>query len=327
MTTAALPHLQDTVALIDCHYLAPEHVAAFLMVHEGRGAFVDNGVTSSVPYLLDAAAQKGLAPRDIEYIIVTHVHLDHAGGTSALLDACPNATVLAHERAARHIIDPSRLIKGSMAVYGEEFFKRVFGNIHGCDPGRVRAVADGETIDWRGRGLRFHYTLGHCSHHAVIHDLETNGLFTGDALGICHFRLQTGHRPFVFAAATPTEFDVPGAKEALQIIVNTGCERLFVSHYGQFEGVQPFVDSAAEALDRCQAILDEAIPSGLEGEALQAFVEERVRAAIDAHLVSCGVTTTPAMREALEVDVRLDTAGITHAALRGRRQRGDGTRG
>ena len=326
MTAATLPHLQDTVALIDCHYLAPEHVAAFLMVQDGRGAFVDNGVTSSVPHLLAAAASKGLEPADIDYIIITHVHLDHAGGTSALLDACPNATVLAHERAARHIIDPSRLIKGSLAVYGQEFFDRVFGTIHGCDADRVRVVADGETIDWHGRELRFHYTLGHCSHHAIIHDLGTNGVFTGDALGICHYMLQTGHRPFVFAAATPTEFDVAWSKEALDTIVNTGCERLYVSHYGQFEGIAPYVESAMEALDRCQAILDEAIPSGLEGKELEALMEERVRAAIDAHLLSCGVEATPAMREALEVDVRLDTAGLMHAVLRGRRGPGDGTR-
>lgn len=316
MTTAALAHLQDQVALIDCHYLAPEHVAAYLMVHEGRGAFVDNGVTSSVPHLLEAAAEKGLAPEDIDYIIVTHVHLDHAGGTSALLDACPNATVLAHQRAARHIINPARLIRGATAVYGEAFFQRVFGAIHGCEASRVRAVEDGETIDWRGRGLRFHYTLGHCSHHAVIHDLGTNGLFTGDALGICHYLLQNGHRPFVFSAATPTEFDVAWSKEALDIIGNTGCERLYVSHYGQYEGIEPYIESAREALDRCQAVLDEAVPCGLEGDALEGFVEERVRAAIDAHLVSCGVEATPLIREALEVDVRLDTAGLMHAALR-----------
>jgi glyoxylase-like metal-dependent hydrolase (beta-lactamase superfamily II) len=320
MTVAALPHLQDQVALIDCHYLAPEHVAAFLMVQDGRGAFVDNGVTSSVPHLLAAAAGKGLAPEDIDYIIVTHVHLDHAGGTSALLDACPNATILAHERAARHIIDPSRLIKGSLAVYGQEFFDRVFGTIHGCDANRVQVVKDGETIDWHGRGLRFLYTLGHCSHHAIIHDLETNGVFTGDALGICHYRLQTGHRPFVLPAATPTEFDVAWSKQAVETILATGCERLFVAHYGQFEGVAPYAESVFESLERFQGILDEAVPSGLEGEALQQLVEKRVRIEIDQHLLSCGVEVTAEMREALEVDVRLDSAGLTHAALRLRRE-------
>lgn len=319
MPSATLPEMQNEVVLVDCHYLEPEHVASFLIVHEGQGAFVDNGAPNAVPHLLDAAARQGLPPEDIAWIIVTHVHLDHAGGTSPLLDACPNATILAHGKAARHLIDPSRLIAGTKQVYGEALFEQMFGAIHPCDAGRVRVVEDGETVDWNGRGLRFHYTLGHCSHHAIIHDLHTNGVFTGDALGICHYGLQIGHRPYVFAAATPTEFDVAESRRALDTILNTGCEYLFVSHYGQYAGPEAYAASAHASLDRCEAVLEAAVASTFEGEALRQLVEEGVRTAIDEHLAACGVDATAEMRGWLETDIRLDTAGILHAALRRRR--------
>src|SRR5215472_4702718 len=141
------------ITAVDAEYLYPGHAAAHLIVDGGRAAFVDVGTNSSVPYLVAALDELGIAPEAVEYLLLTHVHLDHAGGAGALMRELPNARALLHPRGAPHIIDPTKLIAGSKAVYGEERFRRMYGELLPIAPGRVHAVADGERVVLGGRTL------------------------------------------------------------------------------------------------------------------------------------------------------------------------------
>ena len=144
-------HVNDSIEAIDCHYGGPEKTAAYLMVERGRACFVDNNTNSAVPRLLEALERRGIAREAVDYAIITHVHLDHAGGTAALLEACPNAKVLAHPKATRHLISPERLIAGSKAGYGEEQFHFLYGEIRPVPEERVISVEDNALVVWSGR--------------------------------------------------------------------------------------------------------------------------------------------------------------------------------
>jgi glyoxylase-like metal-dependent hydrolase (beta-lactamase superfamily II) len=158
--------IHESVQTIDCDYIRPNFAAAYLLREGNRAAFIDNNTAHSVPLLLKALENSGLTPEQVDYVIITHVHLDHAGGSSALMKACPNAKLLAHPRAVPHVVDPRRLIAGARAVYGDETFEKLYGVIEPIAAERVRAVNDGEAIIWGAKMLRFFHTRGHANHQS-----------------------------------------------------------------------------------------------------------------------------------------------------------------
>ena len=136
------------IEVIDCKYLRPQFAASFLIQEGERAVFVENNTAHSVPLLLGRLRVRKLSPNQVDFIIVTHVHLDHAGGSHALMEACPNAILLAHPRAAKHLIDPTRLVESAKRVYGVEHFRELYGEIGAIPKERVREMADGEGIGW-----------------------------------------------------------------------------------------------------------------------------------------------------------------------------------
>ena len=153
------------ITAVDCEYLYSGHAAAHLIVDEGRAAFVDVGTNDSVPYLLGALDELGIARAAVDYLLLTHVHLDHAGGAGALMQELPNARALLHPRGAPHMIDPTRLVAGAKAVYGEESFRRMYGELLPIPSSRVRVVADGDRVALGSRSLELIHTPGHAQHH------------------------------------------------------------------------------------------------------------------------------------------------------------------
>ncbi|MEK7793515.1 MAG: MBL fold metallo-hydrolase, partial [Candidatus Hydrogenedentota bacterium] len=181
----------EHITTIDGNYTCPQRAAAYLLVDGDEAAFVDNVKRFAVPDLLAALSQRGLSSEQVRYIIVTHVHLAHSGGTAELLKHCPNATVIAHPRAGRHLIDPSKLIAAARPIYGDELFEREFGVIEPVPAERVRIVEEGDTLDFGARTLEFLHTPGHAKHHLSVIDPGTESALTGDAYGLAQLRLQT----------------------------------------------------------------------------------------------------------------------------------------
>ena len=188
----SLPH---GIHAIDTGFHRPRFDAAYLMVEAGRAAFIDTGTNHAVPRLLAALAATGLAPEAVDWLIVTHVHLDHAGGAGLLLRSLPNARFVVHPRGARHMIDPSALYEGARAVYGDEEMARSYGKLFAVPAERVVSPVDGETLALAGRPLHFIDTPGHARHHHCIWDERSRGMFTGDTFGLSYREFDVGGRP------------------------------------------------------------------------------------------------------------------------------------
>lgn len=279
----------DSITLIDGHYLIPGRAAAYLVKDGDEAAFVDNVTRFSAPYLLEALERNGLAPGQVRYIIVTHIHLDHSGGTAELAKQCPNATVVCHPRAERHIIDPEKLVAGAIAVYGEEEFRKLYGEIEPVAAERVQSLEDEATLPLGNRTLRFLHTPGHAKHHFVVEDSATNSMFTGDAFGLCYPQLQGGARAYLNYVCAPPQFDPQPAKESVRRIMETGVDRVYVTHFGPTTAVQEGGEQLLDVLDVFDAIADDAAATELEGQALYDYCAGRALDVTKAELVKCGL--------------------------------------
>ncbi len=297
---------------IDCDYLFPRYAAAFLLVEGRRAAFIENNTTHSVPKLMQALAEQGLQPADVEYVVITHVHLDHAGGSSALMKRCPNATLLAHPRAVRHIVDPTKLIAGAKAVYGEARFAALYGEIEPVAADRVRAMADGEALAWGSRQWEFFHTRGHANHHFCLWDSSLRATFTGDSFGVAYPDLQTAGR-FIFPTTSPTDFNADEALKSIARVASLPGDRAFLTHFGEVRGLK---ECAAQLSDWIIASEQWRQQAATRPEAeRRAFLESEIAARLRRELAARGLNS-PAHWDLLKLDLELNVAGLAHAASR-----------
>jgi glyoxylase-like metal-dependent hydrolase (beta-lactamase superfamily II) len=189
------------ISAVDAEYLYPGHAAAHIIVESGRAAFVDVGTNASVPYLLSALAELGIEREAVDYVLLTHVHLDHAGGAGALMRELPHAVAVLHPRGAPHMIDPTRLIAGSRAVYGERL-EALYGTLLPIPAERVRVVEDGERLTLGGRTLELIHVPGHALHHYAVIDEAHASIFAGDTFGISYRALDNEHGAFISSIRT-----------------------------------------------------------------------------------------------------------------------------
>jgi glyoxylase-like metal-dependent hydrolase (beta-lactamase superfamily II) len=307
------------IETIDCGYTMERYAAAYLMIHEGRAAFVDNNTAHAVPRMMEALDRNGLGPEDVDYCIITHVHLDHAGGSSALMKACPNATLVAHPRAARHAIDPSKLVGSAEQVYGKERFRELYGVIEPIPESRVITMEDDQTLDWRGKTLRFLHTRGHANHHFVIHDPDAKAIFTGDAFGIIYPDLGE-EGVFAFASTSPTDFDGELARQAVQRIVDTGPAVAYPTHFGPVREIETVAEQLVSFLTDSEAVMNEAYASDIADEQLADAIFPRVKELFEARLAGRTIAGSPEAWERLAMDIDLNAQGLAFVAAKRRRK-------
>ncbi|MGB5835329.1 MAG: MBL fold metallo-hydrolase [Thiohalocapsa sp.] len=285
-------------------------LAACYLIRAGdRLAFVDTGTTNTVPGLLGVVEELGLTPAHVDYVIPTHVHLDHAGGAGALMAACPNATLVAHPKGAPHLIDPAKLTAGASAVYGDEAFARDFGAMTPIPESRVIVAEDRESFDLDGRNLIFIDTPGHANHHGCIFDEASRGMFTGDTFGVSYREFDTAAGPWLFAPTTPVAFDPDAWQRSLDRMMAFDPTCMFLTHYCR-------IDAPAQLVGRVrQSVRDLAAIALAEETSADAGRQDRIKAAITAHLLAdargrgCALTDA-AMSELLEVDLELNAQGL-----------------
>lgn len=235
---AQLTVLNDGIVAIDTEFVRPLLDASHLIIEDGCGAIVDTGTNHSVPLIIDAVQQQGLDIGDIEFVFLTHVHLDHAGGAGTLMQALPNAKCVIHPRGARHMIDPTKLIAGTEAVYGVEQTQQMYGTILPVDAARVVVPSDEEWFDLNGRALQIVFTEGHARHHYCLNDPTSKGVFTGDSFGISYRELDTAAGEFIFPATTPASFDPVEAHKSIDRIMAFEPEHLFLTHYSRISDLE-----------------------------------------------------------------------------------------
>lgn len=309
------------VTTIDCNYVMPEVAAAYLLHCGDKACFIDNNTNHCVPDLLKGLASAGYKPEDVAYIIITHVHLDHAGATGLLLTHCPNAKVVAHPRAAPHVIDPSRLVKSAQGVYGEENFRKLYGDIVPVPEDRVVIPADGDTLTVGDTELTFIYTRGHANHHFVIVDKKTQSVFTGDSFGIAYPMLQKGSAPFLFPSTSPTDFDAAEARISYDKILHCGAKQAYPTHFGVWNDLTAGHKMLHEYINHAEQIyntLVSATDPSPENDYKTAYAG--YKELFDKELAARGVTVSGEEHKILELDLDLNAQGVAFAAQRARKK-------
>jgi len=225
-----------SIHAVDAEYVRTGYAAVHIIEHKGRVAFVDTGTNYSVPYLLAALEELGLSRDAVDYVFLTHVHMDHAGGAGLLMQSLPNARLFVHPRGVPHMIDPSALVGASQAVYGVEKFQSLYGDVLPVPPERIFSVPDGFRCDLAGRELDLIHTPGHALHHYAIVDREHACIFTGDTFGISYRALDTAQGPFIVPTTSPSQFDPDQLVTSIDRLMSYAPESMYLMHFSRVTG-------------------------------------------------------------------------------------------
>ncbi len=229
------------LSAIDTFYAGRERYTAAYLLAAREPAIVETGPTTSHDHVVAGLERLGIGPEDLAHVVVTHIHLDHAGGVGAMCDRYPRATVWVHERGARHLAEPGRLVASATSIYGPTQMERLFGRVDPVPAHRIRSLADGDVVDLGGRSLTAASTPGHAKHQVALVDSDTGAVFTGDALGIHPPDLRV-LRP----ATPPPDYDLEQALESIERIRALAGELLLFSHFGPVREVDRICDLAVE---------------------------------------------------------------------------------
>ncbi|MDP9045406.1 MAG: MBL fold metallo-hydrolase [Pseudomonadota bacterium] len=300
--------LGEGVYAIDTGFHRPAFDAAYLLVEQGRAAFVDTGTNDSVVRLLGTLDDLGIARTAVDFVIATHVHLDHAGGAGLLIQQLPNARLVVHPLGAPHLIEPSRLMNGARAVYGDAEVARTYGDVQGVPPDRVLRTEDAMVLTLGGRPLKFLDTPGHARHHHCIWDERSGGFFTGDTFGLSYRELDTAEGAWIMPTTTPVQFEPEALRLSIARLLAHAPDCMYLTHYGRVTGVPRLADILLTQLDAMVALALGTPPD----------VPDRHRALVDGlfrihsgSLRAHGSSLSESrVADLLELDVELNAQGI-----------------
>lgn len=295
------------VIAVDSGFHRHTMAACYLVEGDSDVAIVETGTNDSVPRLLKALDDQGWSPEDVRYVIVTHVHLDHAGGAGSLMAACPNATFLVHPRGARHMIDPSKLEASVRQVYGDETFDRDYGTLLPIPEERTRIMEHGDSADLDGRTLVFEDTPGHARHHFCVWDEATRGWFTGDTFGLSYRELDTDQGPFIFPTTTPIQFDPGALKASIERLMARSPDCMYLTHFGRVDDTPRLAGELLQRVDELVAIAEHYSDADHRGKVIAAAMLDSLEEDARDH----GVTlSSEDFRAVVEHDVQLNTQGL-----------------
>jgi len=284
---------------IDTRMAGKPTVTSAYLLHDEEPALVETGPTTSIKAVAVGLESLGLGAEDLAHIVVTHIHLDHAGGVGRLARRFPKATIWVHDRGAPHLADPAKLVASATLVYGEERLRKLFGPVDPSPPDRIRAVGEGDAIRLRGRSLEVLYTPGHASHHVALVDSLSGALFTGDALGI-HLPDDRVLRP----ATPPPDIDVELGLESIERIRKRARSVLLFSHFGPVSEVEELCSIAAGRLRKWADIVREAMRETEDLDRIAEILDRGTASEFE------GVTSADQSRYDILSDMRMNAAGL-----------------
>jgi len=299
---AALAH---GIYCIDALYVKPRVASIYLLQEADEVAIIETGTYYSVANVLATLSELGIAKSQVRYVIPTHVHLDHAGGASEMMKQFEQASLIIHPRGAPHMIDPQKLIAGTIGVYGEEKFNRLYGSIEPISEARVIVAPDLARFDVGKRELVFIDTPGHARHHFCIYDQVSNGVFSGDTFGISYEPMKQLARGLI-PTTPPVQFDPAALHESISRIMSFNPARLYLTHYGEFVNPAAQVDSFNQWIDEYVDLCRQQDSAAADYEtslqqALQNLVLQKL--AGDDNALLCRI---------LQTDLRLNAQGLAH---------------
>ncbi|MCK6390469.1 MAG: MBL fold metallo-hydrolase [Azonexus sp.] len=296
------------IIAFDAGYVRPILAAIHLVVENGRVAFVDTGSNDALPNALAALKKRDLDVSTVDYVILTHIHLDHAGGAGALMQAFPNARLVVHPRGARHMAAPEKLVAGVTAVYGADYVKTVYGEILPVPAERIIEAAEGTVLNLAGRELLCIDTPGHAKHHICVVDRQSGGIFTGDMFGISYREFDVDGRQFIFPTTSPSQFDPVEMRASVERLLAFAPEAMYLTHYSR---VPEVAAQGAALLRRMDASVAMAEAAAGEGEGRHARIKGELTAYLLAELRAHGCTLPEAeIIEVLATDLELNAQGL-----------------
>ena len=253
----------DGVHAVDSGYGRPQLAAVHVVVQDGRAAIVDTGSNASVPRVLGALAALGIAPEAVDWVMLTHIHLDHAGGAGSLMCALPAAKLLVHPRGGRHMTDPSKLWEGSAAVYGAERAFELYGRLVPVPAERIVPATDGLELQLGRRTFRVFDTPGHARHHICIWDASARAFFTGDTFGLSYRELDADGRCFIMPTTTPTQFDPQAMHASIDRMLAMQPQAMYLTHYSRITEVERLGADLHRLIDTMVAVASAARGTGV----------------------------------------------------------------
>jgi len=222
--------IAQDLSIIDLYDLSLKQRTGCYVLHEEELTVIETSASPSISHLISGLEKLHIDLNEVRNIIITHIHLDHAGGAGLLLKKCPNARILVHSKGARHLENPTRLIEGAKAVYGKRF-KELFDPILPIPEDRIVIMKDYEKMKiGMNRTLTFIDTPGHAKHHFSIHDSKTNGIFVGDTVGVYYPQLDT---ELYLPSTSPNQFDPDDMLASADKIKSFHPSLIYFGHYGQ----------------------------------------------------------------------------------------------
>jgi len=259
---------------VDLNFLGkPEIIATAVLQGSGGVALIDPGPSTTLASLRASLARKGIQVGDVSHVLLTHIHLDHAGVTGTLVRENPAIEVFVHERGATHMVDPAKLMASATRLYGEADMERLWGEFLPVPAGNIRALRGGETIAVAGHDMEVAYTPGHASHHVSYFDRASRVAFVGDTAGI---RRQS---PYVMPPTPPPDIDLELWVESEDRILAWDPDTLFLTHFGPFHGARVQFQQLRENIESWNRIVRRLIadPGLSEQQRQDAFVAEALR--------------------------------------------------
>jgi glyoxylase-like metal-dependent hydrolase (beta-lactamase superfamily II) len=308
---APITDYEHGISAIDAEFIRPHATSVHLIIERGRAAIVDTGSNHAVPVVLEALAGKGIAPEDVDYVVLTHIHLDHAGGAGLLMSKLPNARLTVHPRGARHISDPRRLIEGTIAVYGEAAARRLYGDIVPVPAARIIETPHEARVSLNGRELAFIDTPGHARHCVCIVDGGTGHIFAGDTFGLSYRELDVDGKCFIFPTTSPVQFDPPTLHRSIDMLTSYRPKAVYVTHYSQVHDIPRLAADLHRLLDAHERLALEAKSLDLRGTARHERLKDGItRLAIEESRRQGWMLAEDRLLELLAIDIGLNAQGL-----------------
>lgn len=302
--------LHENIFLIDgfdCQM--NERTGTYVLIEE-QLTIIETSASPSIPYIIKGLESLNFSLEDVKNIIVTHIHLDHAGGAGLLLEKCPNATVFVHPKGKRHLADPSRLIAGAKQVYGEQFNK-LFDPIKPIPEERLVEMHHQDQLQIGEKCLlTFYDTPGHSNHHVSIFHPVANGMFTGDTAGVRYPELAYDEIEFYLPSTSPNQFDPDQTLASIDLFESLQLDRIFFGHYSMSTNPNEvykqirfwlpiYVEEATAALDQYDQPNDQIKET-----------EKRLMKRVTEHLSNFGVPNNHKVYNIITLDIKVCSLGL-----------------
>lgn len=298
--------IDERISLIDGFDMDIPSRTGTYVINEPELTLVEIGPSPSVRYIKKGLEELGHTLQEVKYIIVTHVHLDHAGGAGFMLQHCPNAQLIVHPRGARHLVDPQKLAAGARAIYGDSF-SEIYDPIVPVPEERIIIKAEGDILEIGPNcTLEFWDTPGHAKHHISIYDPVSNGIFTGDTVGIRYERLLSDGVELYLPTTSPNHFNPNDMHASIKRVLEKNVDRIYYGHFGMTENTDEALKKVADWLNVYVEVAEAVIDEGGDYNEIASRIMNRVKA----YLQGLGIPDDHEVYIILNLDIQICALGI-----------------